>query len=270
MRFLILLVLVGCASGPKKSADPAIRIELKGKLGMTSETRYYSNSQIKTFSDHQLLRDKQEAVEFTTLTKIKAFDPVEKLVTFTVRTTAKDGAVDLHDLAFPEKNEEIEYKVRTNGIVEKAGAYPPQSLFFVPNLPIPDGEVRVGDTWVMSHSWASARDGVPMKLEVVGILKALVPCGGASCADIEVSGGVSLLAPPTTAGARFSSRVWGRLLFHPDRGEVIWSEMRSEEEMNIGPERLAVLSCIKSATKRGVPLDCVPALAPVTLVPRDL
>jgi len=252
----------------------AVRIELKGKPGTSSETRYYSNANVKTYSDNQMLRDKQEIVDFTTVTQIKAFDPVEKVLSFSVRTTEKDGTVELHDLAFPEKFEEIDYMVRTDGTVLKAGKYPPQSLFFVPSLPIPLEEVRVGDTWVMAHTWFSSRDAIPLRLEVVGILKALVPCDGKICADIEVSGGVKLVNAATAENAQFNSRVWGRILFSPERGDIVWSEMRSQEEMAFGNDKFSVLSCMVSETKMSskykTKLECAPDLRAVLAVPGHL
>ncbi len=275
MRILILSLFVAGCSGAKIRPDSeAIRIELKGKPGAVLETRYQSNSHVKTFADGQILRDKQESVDFTVVTKIKAFDEKEKVLTYSVSTVAKDGTVDLHDLAFPEKNEEIEFKARTNGVVLKAGKYPPQSLFFVPSLPVPKDEVRVGDTWTMDHTWYSAHDGIPLKLDVIGILKDMVPCGGGLCADIEVSGSIKLSQPPTSVGARFASRVWGRVLYSPSRGDIVWSEMRSQEEMDVGSEKMSVLSCMVSETlvkdRYKTPVTCTPDLAPVLNVPKNL
>lgn len=275
--FVFCALCTGCSSLKKSfspASDQAVRIELKGKPGTSAETRYYSHANVKTYSDRQLLRDKQEIVDFTTVTKIKAYDPAEKVVSFSVRTVEKDGMVELHNLAFPEKFEEIDYMVRTSGVVMKAGEYPPQSLFFVPSLPVPAEEVRVGDTWTMEHTWYSSRDAIPLKLDVVGILKALVPCGGKICADIEVSGGVRLVNAATASGAQFESRVWGRILYSPERGDIIWSEMRSQEEMSAGSDKFTVLSCMVSETKLGpkykTKLECAPALTPVLKVPATL
>jgi hypothetical protein len=277
MNYIFILILAagfsgGCSSVRKSSVEgKAMRIELKGAPGTSTETRYHSNANVKTFSDGQLLRDKQEIVDFTTVTKIKAFDPEDKVLRFTVRTTEKDGAVELHDLAFPEKFEEIDYTVRTDGTVLKAGKYPPQSLFFVPSLPVPKNDVQVGDTWVMEHTWYSSRDAIPLRLEVVGILKGIIPCAGQSCADIEVSGGVRLVNAATAESARFESRVWGRLLYSPDRGDIVWSEMRSQEEMAVGADKFTVLSCMVSESKLSAKyktkLECVPAVTPVAKVP---
>jgi hypothetical protein len=281
MNYVLFFVLAagissGCSTLSRgfAGAGQAMRIEVKGSPGTSTETRYYSNSNVKTFSDGQLLRDKQEIVDFTTVTQIKAFDPLEKVLTFSVRTTEKDGTVQLNDLAFPEKFEVIDYMVRTDGSVLKAGKHPPQSLFFVPSLPVPKEEVRVGDTWVMEHTWFSSREGIPLRLEVVGILKGIIPCAGKYCADIEVSGGVKLVKVATAESARFESRVWGRLLYSPDRGDIIWSEMRSQEEMAVDSDKFTVLSCMvsesKISAKYKTKLECAPAVAPVDVVPTNL
>lgn len=274
----LLLSLVQCTSlkqsgsGGSKMSGQAVRIEMKGKPGTTSLTRYYSNSRVRTYADNQLLRDRTEAVDFDVRTTFQAYDPATQILKFKVRTVRKDGTVRLNELAFPEKNKEIDYVVRGNGTVLKAGDYPPQSLFFVPALPIPKEEVKVGDTWTMEHIWHSAADGIPLKLDIVGILKDVVPCdGGKPCADIEISGHVKLVAIPTVEGARFDSKVWGRVLYALDRGEIMWSEMRSAEDMITKGEQVKVVSCMisevqvnnKSASK----FECEPNEQPVTKTP---
>jgi hypothetical protein len=247
------LVLAACASQSTRSGLPsAVVLEFRGKPGETTDTRYYSNAHISTYEGPQLIRDRLEGVDFTVASHVSEFEPVGKLLKFEVRTTRKDGSVDLHDLAFPELNEEIEYVIRSNGEVLKAGRFPPQSLFYVPSMPIPKGAVAVGDTWTMSHVWYSAHDAVPLQLDVVGILKEIMPCeGGKVCADVEVSGHVNLVNRPTTIGSKFESRLWGRLLFSLERGDVIWSEMRSEEEFGVPGQRMAVRSCMLSETDLG-------------------
>ena len=250
----------------------SVKIELKGKTGEVADTRYYSNSRILTYEEGQLTRDRLEAVDFTVTAHTKAYDPDRQLLKFTVKTTRKDGAVELHDLAFPELGEQIDYIVRGNGQVLQAGAYSPQSLFFVPALPISEKPVEVGDTWTMEHTWISAKDSVPLKLDVVGILKNIVPCESTKvCADIEVSGHVTLVAVPTNEGAKFESRVWGRMLFSLERGDVLWSEMRSSEEMGVKGDKMRVTSCmvseIKAAADYKIKFSCDPAEQAVAAVP---
>lgn len=275
-RWIVLsLVLVGCTTTKHSSQgnpEQTVRIELKGRPGTESLTRYYSNSRIRTYGDGQLLRDRTEAVDFDVKTTIQAYDEKAKVLKFKVRTVRKDGTVRLNELAFPEKNKELDYVVRGNGVVLQAGKMPPQSLFFVPSLPIPKDEVKIGDTWTMDHTWLSANDGIPMKIDVVGILKDVRPCAGEKlCADIEISGHVGLIAKPTAEGARFESKVWGRVLYALDRGEIMWSEMRSAEEMVTQGEQMKVVSCMVSEVqvnaKSASKFECEPNDQPVTKVP---
>ncbi len=245
---LMILPLVGCATASRASLPQAVDLRFKGRAGERTETRYYSIAQITTYEDQQLLRDRQESVDFNVSTHVTAAD--DKQFSFTTRTTRKDGTVGLHDLSFPELNEQIDYVVQANGEVLHAGNFPPQSLFYVPSMPMPASKVEVGDTWTMAHTWFSSKDAIPLKLDVVGILKDIVPCEKTKvCADVEISGHVGLMAQPTTAGSRFSSRLWGRALFSVERGDVIWSEMRSREEMGVKGDHMNVASCMVSEMK---------------------
>jgi hypothetical protein len=132
--------------------------------------------------------------------------------------------------------------------------------------------VGVGDTWTLDYTWVSGHDHIPLRLAVVGILKDIVPCEKKNvCADIEVSGSVNLVKTPDVRGAKFESRIWGRVLFSIDRGDVIWSKMLSHEIVGVEKESTDVLSCIVSrmqtpGTDTGG-MDCEPAEQPVTSVP---
>jgi hypothetical protein len=274
---VVCLTLIHC-SNMRKSGGAAggrtVEIALKGAEGDKSETRYYSSSRTLTYNGEQLVRDKTESVDFTINTNYTFYDPKTSVLKFRVTTTRKDGKVELHDLAFPELRETIDYVVvGKTGQVIQAGAYPPQGIFYVPSIPIPKEPVAVGDTWTMEHTWLSATDSIPLKLEIVGILKDIVSCeGGKTCADIELSGGVELDKGIIAKGTSFQSKLWGRMLFSIDRGDVIWSEMRSNESMNVPGERFAITSCTRSETRVAkefkTKLDCEPKDVPVTQVPK--
>ncbi len=253
-------------------ATEGVDIRFKGQPGKTYEARYYSSSRILTYSESQLIKDRTEAVDFTVKSEIKSFDPAAETIGFTTTTIKKDGVVPLHDLAFPEKGEVIEYLIKSTGEVLKAGDFPSQSIFFVPAMPIPKQKVQVGDTWPMEFVWASAREGIPLKLEVIGILKEVKSCNnGHTCADVEISGHVNLLINPDAANAKFVSRIWGRMLFDLDRGDVTWSQTRSREEMTTKTDRVLVSSCMVSETKseKGfrTKVECEPREEAVTQVP---
>ena len=149
-----VLVLITCLSIVHCTTlrkEDAVTLELKGKPGDAYETRYYSNSRMMAYSEGQLLRDRTDAVDFTVRTEIKSYDPTTKLLKFKVKTVRKDGKVPLHDLAFPELKQEIDYVVDggTSAVLQ-AGTYDKQSLFFVPSIPMPKGPVSVGDTWTLN------------------------------------------------------------------------------------------------------------------------
>lgn len=248
---LFSIVMAGCATaGPKGGMPKVITLEFKGRPGEISVTRYYSNARILSYESGQLIRDKLEGVDFSVNTHFTDVNPQSKILKYSTKTTRKDGIVDLHDLAFPELNEQIDYVIHNNGEVLQANHLPPQSLFYVPALPIPANPVEIGDTWTMEHTWYSAKDAIPLRLQVVGILKNIVVCEKKNlCADLEISGHVSLVAEPTALGASFASRVWGRVLFSLERGDVIWSEMRSSEDMGVKGDKISVRSCMVSEMK---------------------
>lgn len=261
---------LAAAESGSSTSGKGIEIRFKGEPGKSFEAKYFSTSRILTYSDRQLVKDRTESVEFTTKTDIKAFDGEKQTIEFTNTTIHKDGVVPLHDLAFPEKGEALDYLIKTTGEVLRVGDLPPQSIFYVPSMPTPVGRVEVGDTWPMEHLWASSRDGIPLRLQVVAILKSLTTCNGHKCADVEISGSVKLAVAPDRT-AKFESRVWGRMLFDLERGDVTWSQTRSREEMMNLADRVVVNSCMVSETKgdKGykTKLECEPKEEPVSSVP---
>lgn len=240
---------IGCATAKVQPLRAPDRVEIlfKGKIQDTFDTDYHSASKTVKYYDGQMVNDRTEIVDFTVRTSVLGVDADG--ITTSVKTVNKDGTVGLHDLAFPELNEEMEVKVRPSGEILRAGRYPSDSVFFVPSLPMPREAVAVGDTWTMEHDWRSAQGGIPLRLSAVGILKAVVPCAGELCADVEVSGNVDLVVPPLGRQAFFRNRVWGRVLFGLERGDVVWSEVRSREEMQAGPEKTVSMSCMLSEMK---------------------
>ncbi|MGE4132847.1 MAG: hypothetical protein AB7F86_14500 [Bdellovibrionales bacterium] len=237
----MLASLLACQSGVKR--DQAVVPRFKGKAGDVNLTRYFSTSQTKTYAGEQLVKDRTESVEFDVENRVLDVDPKGN-IRYEARTTEKDGMVELHDLAFPELGEKIEFLVTPMAQVLRAGSFPPESLFFVPSLPIPKEPVRIGDSWPLEYTWASAHGGIPLRLQIVAILKDLKRCEEKDlCAKIEISGSVQLVAPPT-ANARFTSRLSGTMLFNLDRGDVIWSLTHGEENMISEQERVNVRSCM--------------------------
>ena len=134
-------------------------IHLKSEEGRVENIKYFSHSKIKSFEEQQLIREKDEIVEFLVESKSLASDQgnIRNILT----TLEKDGLVDLHDLAFPEVKERIEFVFKPNAEVLYAGSYPKSSVFYVPPLSLPSDAVKVGDTWEMQRSWISMKNNIP-------------------------------------------------------------------------------------------------------------
>ena len=249
------VLIQGCATGSssqsvsaslKRISEPGpVTIRLKGKGGDQTTTRFYSHSRTKNYHQAQIVKKKDEIVEFSLLETIKNHN--EKSDRITVLSTAKDkdGIVSLHDLAFPEVNEVIEYIYTSTGKVLKAGDYPKWSIFYVPPLPLPSGSVSVGDTWEMTEEWRSMNNGIPLQVSLVGILKNVYQCGQDRCADIELSGDVAIANAPAVE-INFISEMHGRLLFNLDKGINVWSLIQGQEDLRVNQDQTVVISCLAS------------------------
>lgn len=221
-----------------------VNLELKPLVGRKEKINYYSHSKVKTFENQQLVREKDEIVEFQVESEILSYE--NNLIRTLVSTVIKDGLVDLHDLAFPELNERIEFIYKPNAEVLYAGGYPSSSVFYVPPLSLPDSEVAVGDTWEMQRSWVSMRNNIPLNIQLVSILKNIYPCGqNEKCADLEISGDVSIIVA-LNKDVQFNSQITGRIIFSIDKGSILWSMVRSAEVLTLAETRMEVLSCLVS------------------------
>lgn len=249
LSWVVILSSVGCAQGPRVkelSADAPVRLELKAAAGQEDVTKYYSHSRVVAQDEGQVVKEKDEVVLFAVKEKVTNVDDQKGRLAVQTTTIHKDGTVDLHDLAFPELNEEIVFEFSRRGQVFRAGGYPPESIFFVPPIPLPEGEVKVGDTWTLNHAWIGLKSGIPMGLQLVTIFKRLVQCGPGRCADLEVSGDVQIAGAPALRG-QFASQISGRMLFSIERGAVVWADVRSREVMAMQNGRVNVVSCMASA-----------------------
>lgn len=249
------VLIQGCATGRssqslsaslKRINDPgSVTIQLKGQKGDKAATRFYSHSQTKSFHQAQIVKKKDEIVEFTLVETIKHNNTSSDRITVLSTSKDKDGVVSLHDLAFPEKDEVIEYIYTSKGKVLKAGDYPKWSIFYVPPLPLPDGPVQVGDTWEMTEEWRSMNNGIPLQVSLVGILKNVYQCGEDRCADIELSGDVAIANAPAVE-IDFISEMHGRLLFNLDKGMNVWSLIQGQEDLRVNEDQTIVVSCLAS------------------------
>ncbi|MCB0392176.1 MAG: hypothetical protein KDD58_12870 [Bdellovibrionales bacterium] len=263
--FIFVNILVSCfsfisCSHFSKKPEPAVVVKEPGKIelklksieGRIDLTDYYSHSKIKTFEQNQLVREKDEIVEFKVKSESVKPDNNNNFIRTIVTTLEKDGLVDLHDLAFPEVKERIEFVFRQNADVLYAGSYPQSSVFYVPPLSLPDEKVEIGDTWEMQKSWVSMKNNIPLKLNLVTILKNIYECGkNEKCADLEVSGDIGIITTMNES-TKFNSQISGRIIFLIDKGTILWSVVNSDESFTIGPTRLEVKSCLNSILREPI------------------
>ena len=227
-----------------------IDLKLKFPKDRVERIRYTSASVTKTYEGAQIVNERTESVDFLVQNKTTQVQTNGNLH-LRIETLSKDGQVDLRDMAFPEPSEVLDVIYAANAKVLKAGRYGTESIFFVPPVSLPDGPVRVGETWALSHKWKSQKNGVELKLELTSILKSLYPCAGGPsgfrdrCAEIEISGDVTVPAAKQS-GFELSSKNSGRLLISLQTGAFIWGDIRTEENFQSGGIRMEVRSCIES------------------------
>lgn len=223
--------------------DP-ILLRLNSIAGDSTLSKYYSHSHSEDFLEGQMTKKKDEIVEFQLLEKVKRVDSEGRLIIDSM-TVEKDGLIDLNDLAFPELEEIIEYVYSPIGQVIKAGSYPKGSIFYIPPMPLPEEPVLVGETWEMSQSWRSLKNGIPLRVQVVAILKNILKCGNRTCADVEISGDVSVINMPLNK-MQFTSNINGRILFDVKKGLIIWSQIQSSEDFQVESQQTKVQGCLVS------------------------
>jgi hypothetical protein len=218
---------------------------LKGHQGERAETVYHSSSAVEDYESNQKVRDRQEILDFVVGTEV--VEARDNQLTVRTRTLDKDGTGSLHDFAFPEKDESIDFVYSSDANVLRADPFPKASIFYLPPVSLPNHDVKIGDTWTMDHAWISSNDGLPLHLSMVTIFKDVVSCGPfGHCADLEISGQVDIASEAVLRMLRFDSRIWGRMLFSLDRGDVVWSEVRSEDMFKAKDNESRVLSCMVS------------------------
>lgn len=226
-------------------AEPVL-MELKGIKDRSEITRYFSQSYTKTYESEELVHEKTEIVDFTVRTKTVSVDETNSVFTNQTEVIYKDGPVDLHDLAFPESGENLNTIYSRSGKVVLAGAYPRDSIFYVPPIALPNKPVTVGDTWINKFHWVSLKNGIPMELELTSILKNAYKCQEKGvCLEVELSGEVRV-SEDIAKGLQLSSLVSGRLLFATETGTVLWSDVRNKEKFSSGAVTLDVQSCMES------------------------
>ncbi len=247
---LLSLVVSGCAMGSKLKDTGKSGLE-KGITytpaeGYSEKQMFLSHSETKRFDSNELVHKKIEKVSFElhSVVKKKATDSPQYYVEFTTKN--KNGEVDLHALAFPENDETLKYVFTENLDVVFADRFPKTSLFYLPPVFLPDEPMKVGDTWTDKREWQGLYNNLPLRIDVTSILQGIVQCpGGEDCANIEISGRVSITGPLTKM-TQFNSLMQGRFLIGVDTAKIYWSEISSEEELITSEERVEIDSCIVS------------------------
>ena len=235
-----------------------VRLELKPEVGFGDLTDYRSRTITKTFTDGQISRKQSAGVDFTVETKVTHVDPVNKIGTYQLTTIEKEGSTDLSDFAMPELGETFEYVISSEGQVLRAGNMPIGTLYYVPPISLPKEEVRVGDSWPLTADWVSLKSNIPLRMELVSILKNFRSCGEVgTCAEIEVSGDVVISGMQSHVltsrtkneqdpKLRFRSEIHGRLLLSLKKGSVLYSIMRSNESLSGEKDSVQISSCLLS------------------------
>lgn len=234
-----------------------VLLRLKAELGRNESVAYTHRSYAKAYEDQTLRHEKEEGLDFVSKAEtLKVGTPDAKSISvFTQALTVvkKDGVGDMHDFAMPELDEKLEVTADSLGKILKSGDYPPESVFYVSPISLPENPVNIGDTWTMDASWMSLEEMIPYQLQMVSILKGFWQCGtGAAgsatadtCAEIEISGDVGFQGPLQKA-MNFKSSWRGRIYFALNAGTVLWSRTDSEERLVAERVRRDVDSCLEA------------------------
>lgn len=260
--FLCLSVALGLLQGcgttvPREDVGQGFRprkLEVTGEIdfyfkpeeGRKETIRIVSKTHSRSYSQKQILHERQEIVEFSVRNTVKQVEAGSGLRSIEVETIAKDGPQDLYDLGFPELGESIDYIFNTKGEVRKAGNFPSNSIFFIPAVSLPKRPVAVDETWTMQKDWISLRNGLPMTVDVLTIFKAVYACGkGQRCAELEISGEVRV-PESLRKKAKVQSYISGRLLYNLDSGAVVWSDIRNKDLLGVDADQVESSSCTEA------------------------
>lgn len=230
----------------KINISEPVELKLKAERNDVEENQFRSETIMNYYSNGQIIRSKEDKVDF--IVESKTANVMGDNIFYEVKTVKKDGFVDLNELAFPELDQEYGITVKDNGEVLRAGTFPKTSIFYVPLISLPKQKVKVGDTWEMAHNWKSSGNHIPLKLELVSILKGYYNCYGSQCALIELSGVIRL--DGDVKGLTYKSDIRGHIFFDMDNGRILWSATKNVEDLQGHLDKTAVESCFFSLLKK--------------------
>ncbi len=233
---------------PTKLSGP-VTLRLKAPVGRLEQVAYSHRATSNSFEDQQLRHHKEDSLDFVSqaeTVKVSTGD-AQGIQRFTqvLSVLKKDGVADLHEFAMPDLGERLEVTADSLGHIVKSGDYPPNSIFYVSPMSLPEKPVSAGDTWTMQASWLSLEEMVPYQLDMVSILKGFWTCGKDTCAEIEISGDVGFQGPLSQT-LQFKSTWQGRIFFALEAGTVVWSRTDSEERLIADKVRRDVDSCLEA------------------------
>jgi hypothetical protein len=260
-----LLVLAGCASRgvendirfrprapemrPLTLSSP-VELKLSSEMGRVEKIAYLHRSKSASFEGAEVRSRREDSLEFTSQAETLKIDPPagDGVTRFTQAITVvhKDGTAALRDFAMPELGERLEVVTDSSGRIIKSGDWPQNSIFYVPTVSLPNGPVSIGDTWTMQASWLSLDEMVPYQLDLVSILKGFWECGSDRCAEIELSGEVSMQGPINQL-MTFRGQWRGRMFFAMNAGTVVWSRVDSEERLVTDRLRRDEIGCLEAS-----------------------
>lgn len=235
------------------SLTAPVELRLKADRDHIEKVAYVHRSRSTSFEDVEVRKTTEEALDFVSQAETTNIDPALDRFTQSISITKKDGQLNLHDFAMPELGEKLEIVADGRGRILRAGDYPTNSIFYVPPISLPDGPVSVGDTWGLQARWLSLEELVPYQLDMTSILKNVWGCGAHRCAEIEISGEVTLVGALAQTMA-FKSLWKGFLMFDIEAGTVLWSRVDSEEQFMSGNVRRSVSSCLEATLQEPVDL----------------
>lgn len=254
--FVVCLVNINisCALLDKKvdglkvaKLDEPTFVHLQGLQGYESVSRMYSKTSINDKVNGQLVEKEIKKADLDVKSEILLVDRGKALIYFLLKTIRSESNMELSDLAMPELNKEIKITMYPNAEVFEVEGKPKTSIYYVPPISLPLHKVKVGDTWTMKRIWLTAKTGVPIQIDMLTIFENLLHCGKEDmCADLEISGKISL---PTADPEKINilSDMRGRVLFSLKTGSVVWSSIRSEEEISVDGKTQVVKSCTNTA-----------------------
>jgi len=248
MKFKSVYLLIGvfpflvqCAS-LGTSGNQTHEFFVKGSP--TIDSVYFSNSKTNKMVAGKLVDSQNETLVFKIRTETTKVDDQKKLIFQKQTTISREGEGKLNDMGFPELNQSIQFVYTPKGEVVKAGDFPKGSIFYLPQVPLPDEPVRIGDTWQRKYLWMGLTNHIPLEADLLVIFKGVETCDtDKKCALLEISGEVQILGFATER-SDFKSEIRGKVMYSLTNGEVLSSHIQSTELLLSGPQAVRVASCV--------------------------